>query len=75
MSKLDKAKTIIDFLKSIIITLLVGLFGMISFVFLNINTLILAQVAIIVLAILLDIIVLVILTIKALEQIEKIEEL
>lgn len=75
MSKLDKAKTIIDFLKTIIVTLLVGLFGMISFMFLNINTLSIAQIIIIALAIVLDIIVLTVLIIKALEQIKELERL
>jgi hypothetical protein len=39
MSKLDKTKTIIDVLKTIAITLLVALFGMLSYAFIHSHTL------------------------------------
>lgn len=75
MSKLDKTKTIIDLLKSIIITLIVGLFGMISYVFINIDILTLKQIILIGVAIVFDIIVLTYLTNLIVKKINELEEL
>jgi hypothetical protein len=75
LSKLDKAKTIIDLLKSIIITLLVGLFGMVSYVFINIDGLTFKQIILIAVAVVSDIIVLAYLTNLIVKKINELEEL
>lgn len=75
MSKLDKTKTIIDLLKSIIITLIVGLFGMASYGFININKLEYIQLVIIGIAIISDIIILAIVGKIIIRKINDLEEL
>lgn len=75
MSKLDKTKTIIDLLKSIIITLIVGLFGMASYGFINIEKLGSTQLIIIGIAILSDIIILTIVGKIIIKKINDLEEL
>jgi hypothetical protein len=75
MSKLDKKKTIIDFLKSIIITLIVGLFGMISYVFINVDVLTIKQLILITLAIVFDIIALSLIVKAIVTQINDLEDL
>ena len=75
MSKLDKTKTIIDLLKSIIITLLVVLFGMVSYSFINIDKLSTLQLIIIGVAIISNIIVLSIIGKVIIRKVNELEEL
>jgi hypothetical protein len=74
MSKLEKTKTILDYLKSILLTFIVGLFGIASYTFIHIDTLSIAQMVIIGVTAILDIIILTILVkfiIKKLDELEK----
>lgn len=75
MSKLDKTKTIIDLLKSIIITLLVVLFGMVSYSFINIDKLSMLQLIIIVVAIIFNVIVLSMIGKVIIRKVNRLEEL
>ena len=75
MSKLDKTKKIIDLLKSIIITLLVVLFGMVSYSFINIDKLSTLQLIIIGVAIIFNIIVLSIIGKVIIRKVNELEEL
>lgn len=54
MSRIEKNKTIIDLLKSVLITLLVALFGMASYLFLNFDNLSFVKIMIVFVAIILD---------------------
>jgi hypothetical protein len=75
MSKLDKTKVYIDFLKSIIITLFVGLFGMASYLVINIETISSLQAIITTIGIVLDIMVLLVLVKITIKKINALEEL
>lgn len=74
MGKLEKVKTIIDLLKSLIITLIVGLFGMVSYGFININHLNTLQWLFITLAIIFDIVILIAVS-KIIRKVNELEDL
>jgi len=75
MSKLEKTKVFIDFLKSIIIALIVGLFGMFSYLVINIENINTAQILITATGIILNILVLVSLIRIVFKKINELEDL
>lgn len=75
MSKLEKTKALIDFLKTIIITLMVGLFGMISYLVVNIEKIVLVQAILTTVGILVNMLILGILIRISLKKINELENL
>lgn len=75
MSKLEKIKTILDYLKNILLAFIVGLFGIASFTFVNIDTLSVGQMVVISIAVIFDIIVIAILVKFIIKKLNELEEL
>ncbi len=75
MSKLEKIKTLIDFLKTIIITLIVGLFGMISFLVVNIEKITSIQATLTLTGVIFDLLILVLMIKFTLKKINDLERL
>jgi len=75
MSKLEKIKTQIDFLKSILFTLVVSLFGMLSYIVVNLEKISFGQAIITIIGIVIDIILLFIAIKYTLKKIDELEDL
>jgi len=75
MSKLEKIKTQIDFLKSILFTLVVSLFGMLSYIVVNLEKISFGQAIITIIGIVVDLILLFIAIKYTLRKIDELEGL
>jgi len=75
MSKLEKTKAFIDVLKPIIVTFIIGLFGMFSYVVINIEVIDTTQFAIIIYGIFFNILILSILIRIIFKKINELENL
>jgi len=75
MSKLEKIKTQIDFLKSILFTLIVSLFGMASYLVVNIENISILQIIITIIGIVVDLILLFVAIKYTLKKIDELEDL
>lgn len=75
MSKIDKNKTYIDLLKSVLVTLLVALFGMASYLFLNFDNLSFMKSLVVLVAIVTDCIILGFGTKVIIKKINELEDL
>lgn len=75
MSKLEKTKALIDYLKAITIALLIGLFGMISYLVVNIEKLVFIQILLTAIGIFTNMIMLSILIKISIKKINELEDL
>ena len=75
MSKLEKTKALIDYLKAITIALLIGLFGMISYLVVNIENLVFIQILLTAIGIFTNMIMLSILIKISIKKINELEDL
>lgn len=75
MSKLEKTKALIDFIKAVIIALLVGLFGMMSYLVVNLEKITSNQAIMTTVGIIIDLIILAVFTRVILKKINELEKL